>query len=146
MTDATVEPDDATVVRLFAGQSVDQDNVAHYRGLLEKRLLINRCHDCGTWHHPARPLCPRCWSIHVDPTEVSGRGAIALITFLAGTGQHSPHPVATVDLDEQPGLRYTATIVGPSSPDTVRIGARVELTWIAGATGAVPAFRAEAAR
>jgi uncharacterized OB-fold protein len=145
MTAETGEPDDATVLALFAGQPVDQDTIAHYRGLLQRRLLVNRCNECSEWHHPPRPLCPRCWSFDVVPTDVSGRGTVALLTFLDRGEQQRLHPVATVDLDEQPGLRFTATISGPASPDTVRIGARVELTWIETDSGTVPAFRVETA-
>jgi uncharacterized OB-fold protein len=142
-TDRTAEPDDATVLRLFAGQPVDQDTIAHYRGLLQRRLLLNRCNDCSEWHHPPRPLCPRCWSFDVSPTEVSGSGTIVLLTFLDRGEQQAPHPVATVDLDEQRGLRFTATIRGQATPDTARVGDRVQLVWIATGSGSVPAFAPE---
>jgi uncharacterized OB-fold protein len=34
----------------------------------------------------------------------------------------------TVDLDEQPGLRFTSTVVD-ADPSAIGIGARVHLTW-----------------
>ena len=40
-----------------------------------------------------------------------------------------PYPVVTVELDEQPGLRYTSTVVNCPA-DEVAIGMPVQLTWI----------------
>ena len=45
-------PDDELVSR-FAGHQLDHDSAAHYRGRLERRLLINRCGECGTLAPPA---------------------------------------------------------------------------------------------
>jgi uncharacterized OB-fold protein len=81
-------------------------------------------------------------------TPVSGRGTIFMAIFLrqgpptAGVDYSSPHPVVVVELDEQPGLRYTSTVVG-AAPDEIRIGRRVELTWIDRAGMPVPAFHLE---
>jgi uncharacterized OB-fold protein len=123
---------------------VDHDNAAHYLGLLERRLLINRCDDCGAWHHPPRSVCPRCWSRAVTATEVSGRGTIAILTFLharprraAGDG---PYPVVAVELAEQPGLRIAGTIVG-AAREEIRLDAPVELAWIERDGRPVAAFR-----
>jgi uncharacterized OB-fold protein len=141
VNDSEDEVDDAAVLRRFAGEPVDQDSIAHYRGLLQRRLMLNRCAGCGEWHHPPRPVCPACWSCDVRPTEVLGAGRIFLLTFLAASDNSPRHPVATVDLDEQVGLRYTATIEGTGQQGEVRIGDRVVLTWIERGSTAVPAFR-----
>jgi uncharacterized protein len=137
---------DEQLVETFAHLGVDRESAAHFRGRLEHRLLINRCAECGEFHHPPRPICPRCWSDAVVPTEVAGSGTIHLLTFLhqgppaAGVDYSTPYPVATVELDEQVGLRFTATVV--DSPNAaIAIGERVELTWIDRAGVPVPAFR-----
>ena len=138
--------DDDLVIR-FAGHPLDHDNAAHYRGRLEHRLLINRCTACGTWHHPPRPVCPSCWSTEVVPTEVAGSGTIYLMLLLYqgppadgvdyGT---RPYPVVTVELDEQPGLRFTSTVIGAPN-DAIAIGQRVALDWIDRASAPLPVFR-----
>lgn len=122
---------------------VDHDNAAHYRGLVERRLVLNRCDDCGTWHHPPRPVCPRCWSRSVTATEVSGHGRIALLTFLhqrprrvPGAG---PYPVVAVELVEQAGLRIAATVVD-AELDEIVLDAPVQLVWIERNGRPVPAF------
>ena len=137
---------DDDLVERFTGQPVTRESAAHYRGRLGHRLLINRCMACGRFHQPPRPICPNCWSNEVAATEVAGRGTIHLAIFLhqgppaAGVDYSTPYPVVTIELDEQPGLRFTGTIVG-SPNDEVVIGRRVTLDWIERGGVPVPAFR-----
>ena len=137
---------DDELVSRFAGHQLDHDSAAHYRGRLERRLLINRCRECSTWHHPPMPVCPACWSSDVEPTEVAGTGTIYLAVFLhqgppaPGVDYTTPYPVATVELDEQPGLRFTSTVVGAANDD-IAIGRRVRLDWIDRADAPLPVFR-----
>lgn len=126
--------DDAALIELFPGEAVTHDNAAHYRGRLDQTLLMNRCTGCRHWHAPPKPVCPRCWSSSLMPEPVRGSGTIYLLTWLhqgpaaPGVTYDPPYPVVTVDLDEQPGLRFTSTIVDADSA-AVRIGSRVHLTW-----------------
>jgi uncharacterized OB-fold protein len=127
---------DAELVDRFAFAGIDRDKRDFYRGWLVRELRMNRCADCGRWHHPARPMCPSCWSWDVVPTPVSGRGTVHLlmrlhqgppapgVDYTAG-----PYPVVTVELEEQEALRYTSTVVN-CDPDDVAIGMPVQLTWI----------------
>jgi uncharacterized OB-fold protein len=138
---------DAELVDRLTRQRVDHDNKEYYRGWLERRLLMNRCHDCGRWHHPPKPVCPNCWSSDIRPTEVSGRGTIHLLMLLhqgppaPGVDYAAgPHPVATVELVEQPALRLTTTIVD-CPLDEIAIGMPVELTWIERDGAPFPVFR-----
>jgi uncharacterized protein len=136
---------DDELVQMFAHLGIDRDSAPQFRGRFEHRLLVNRCGDCGSFHQPPRPVCPRCWSSAVVPTEVSGQGTIHLLTFLhqgppaPGVDYASPYPVATVELDEQPGLRFTGTVVDAPN-EAISIGERVELRWIDRAGVPVPAF------
>jgi len=131
---------------LFKGSGVDRDSAPHFRGRLERRLLINRCDDCRTWHHPPKPVCPACLSERITATEVSGAGTIFLTVFLhqgppaEGVDYSTPYPVVTVELDEQPGLRYSSTVVG-SANEEIRIGRRVVLDWMDRAGAPLPVFR-----
>lgn len=114
----------------FPGVRIDADNAAHHRGLLEQRLLLNRCDDCAAWHHPPRSVCPRCWSRAVTPTEAAGTGTIVLLTVLrqgssrGGIDYRRGHPLVAVELDEQPGLRLAGTVIGTDAAD-LRLGDRV---------------------
>ena len=51
----------------------------------------------------------------------------------------SPYPVAVVELEEQPGLRITSTVVR-CDPSEVAIGMPVELAWIDRDGVPLPAF------
>ncbi|MDT3440154.1 zinc ribbon domain-containing protein [Pseudofrankia sp. BMG5.37] len=136
---------DAEVFAALPAVLIDRDNVEHYRGLLARRLLINRCAACGYWVYPHRPLCPKCWSWDVVPTQVSGDGFVFLCTLVhqerdpdAAPGE--PVSTAAVELVEQPGLRYLAPVVN-CPPDRVRLDMPVRLTWVDRDGVAWPAFQ-----
>jgi uncharacterized OB-fold protein len=134
---ATVEE----VLAAFPGERIDADNLAYYAGILDRRLLVNRCEECGTWHQPPHPMCPSCWSERVVPTEVSGRGTVHLAILLhqgPGVDPTEPYPVITVELEEQEGLRYTSTVVDSAK---VSIGLPVEVHWVDRDGRPFPAFR-----
>jgi len=139
---------DEELLDRFAGYGVDHDTAAHLRGRLARQLLINRCAECGHWHHPPRPVCPQCWSTRVTAEPVAGTGTIDLTVFLhqgppaTGVDYSTPYPLVAVELDEQPGLRFTATVAGADNDD-VRIGRRVRLDWIERDDVPVPVWRLE---
>lgn len=140
-------PTDAELLEVLAHLPVERDTAEHYRGYLRRELVVNRCAACDRFHAPMRPMCPSCWSWDVVPTAVSGRGTVHLamllrqgppadgVDYAAG-----PHPVVTVELVEQEGLRFTGTVVD-CAPDEVHIGMPVELTWIERSGAPFPAFR-----
>ena len=143
--------DDATLVERFPWVQVSHDNKHLFRGWLDERLLINRCDDCGRFHHPPKPICPECWSWSITPTEVSGRGVIHLAMFLRQGPPapdvdyaKGPHPVVTVELEEQEGLRFSSTVID-CPLEQVRIGLPVELAWIERYGAPFPVFRPRAA-
>ena len=136
--------DDYTVFELYPDIQITHDNVEHYRALAEKRLVINRCQDCGHWIYPHRPLCPECWSWNVKPEEVSGLGTVFMFTLLYQLRDpqsliHEPVNVAAVELAEQKGLRYLARIVNCAPPEIAH-DMPVRLTWIEQGNLEWPAF------
>jgi len=138
---------DAALVERFPWVQISHDNKELFRGWLDQRLLILRCRDCNRFHHPPKPICPECWSWRVEATPVSGRGVIHLAMFLRQGSpapgvdyENGPHPVVTVELEEQPGLRFTSTVVD-APIEAITIGAPVELAWIDRYGAPFPAFR-----
>jgi uncharacterized OB-fold protein len=128
----TTDPTNAELVERFASLRVDRDNAEFYRGWLAHELRMNRCADCGHWHHPPRPLCPACWSWNLMLLR-QGPAAPG-VDYSAG-----PHPVVTVELEEQPHLRYTSTIVNLGGVEPA-IGMPVTLTWIERGGAPFPVF------
>ncbi|MGX7678456.1 Zn-ribbon domain-containing OB-fold protein [Jatrophihabitans sp. DSM 45814] len=126
---------DTELLDRFPNVLINHDNKAFYRGWTEKRLLLPKCSDCGYWQGVQRPVCPNCWSFNVEPTEVRGVGRVHLLIWLyqgppaPDVDYSTPHPVATVELEEQEGLRYTSTIIDVQQGD-IAIGDSVELAWI----------------
>jgi uncharacterized OB-fold protein len=142
----SMQVDDEELVQRFPGEPITHDNAAHYRGRLQRQLLVNRCQACGTWHQPPKPVCPKCWSSEVAPTPVGGTGTIHLAIHLhqgppaEGVDYSTSYPVVTVELDEQPGLRFTSTVVDVDT-ERVKIGARVQLAWQTRNGSPMPVFR-----
>ena len=124
-----MDPED--LLDAFPRVRIDVDNAAFHEALLDHRVVVNRCQDCGHWHQPPRPLCPRCWSWSVAPAEVAGSGTVALVTVLRqgpqrpGVDYTDGYAVVAVELDEQPGLRLAGGVVGTPAAE-VSIGDRVQ--------------------
>jgi uncharacterized OB-fold protein len=97
-----------------------------WAGAREGRLLIQRCQRCGTFIHLPRPVCRACRSFDLAPAEVSGRATVYAFTethraFHPFFVDRVPYLLATVELEEQPGLMLLSNLVGVAEPD-VRIG------------------------
>jgi uncharacterized OB-fold protein len=137
---------DEDVLAKYPRFAIDHDNKAHWKGFLQRKLLINRCQDCGHWIYPNRPMCPKCWSERVVPTEVSGKGTVYTLFFMyqgppiPGFDYSTPYPVVAVELPEQKGLRIASTIVNCRKED-MYIGMPVEVTWMERGGAPVPAFQ-----
>lgn len=136
------ESDDELLERYPWG-AIDHDNKEQWRGFLRCQLLVNRCHSCGYWFDPPRPMCPKCWSPEVEPTAVSGRGHVVWFTLLfqgaPGASPDAPVPAAVVELEEQLGLRVASTLVD-CDPGAVRCDDAVELVWRDLDEAPLPAF------
>jgi uncharacterized OB-fold protein len=132
---AAPEVDDDEVLAAYPKTRLDHLNKFFYSGLLRRELILGRCAACQTWQTPLRPLCASCWSTDVVPTPVSGRGTVFLLTLLhqgpaaSGVDYSDGWPLAAIELEEQPGLRLSGTIV-EYTPEHLRVGLPVTVTWI----------------
>ena len=147
---AAEEVDDEALVQRFPWVQIDHDSKHLFRGWLDRKLLINRCDDCGNYHHPPKPICPECWSSALTPTEVSGDGVIHLAMFLRQGSpapgvdyEQGPHPVVAVELDGLGGVRFSSTVID-CPIEEIQIGMPVELTWIERYDSPFPVFRPKA--
>jgi uncharacterized OB-fold protein len=122
---------------------VDERNEHFWRGGEHGELRFLRCGPCGTWIHPPSPVCPACLSKEVAPAAVSGRAVVHAYTVNHQPwipGFDPPYVVAIVELPEQEGLRLTTNLVD-CSPEEVRIGMPVEVTFEAYEDVWLPLFR-----
>ena len=139
--------DDAALVARFPWVQINHDSKHHFRGWLDKELLINRCDDCSKFHHPPKPICPECWSSNLTPTAVSGSGTVHLAMHLHQGAPapgvdyaKGPHPVVSVDLDDVPGVRFSSTVIDLPVEEVV-IGLPVKLDWVERYGAPFPVFR-----
>ncbi len=135
---------DEDLFAAFPGVLIDRDNIAHYRGLLLGKLLINQCCACGYWIYPHRSLCPQCLSREVKPTEVRGEGKVFMFTLIhqerdPNDRLREPIIAAAIELAEQRGLRYLARVVNCPRSELM-LDMPVQLTWIDGEGQKMPAF------
>jgi uncharacterized OB-fold protein len=88
-----------------------------WQGARDGKLLILRCRQCQSYIHWPRPVCRFCLATDLSPAEVSGRGR--LHTYTSATQafhpyflERVPYIIATVELEEQPGLMMVSNLVG----------------------------------
>jgi uncharacterized OB-fold protein len=113
----------------------DEQSSGFWQAAAGHRLVIQRCEHCGWFSYPPEVLCSNCLSpereFRWEP--VSGQGSLRAWTvirtaFLPGFAPYVPYVVAAAELDEQPGLRFTARLTdGPDS--SLVYGARVETVF-----------------
>ena len=87
----------------------------YWDGLNERRLLLQRCADCGKIRHYPRPVCDACWSMNVEWVQAIGHGTVHSWTvthyaFHPGLKGDVPYLLLTVDLPE--GVRMNAQARG----------------------------------
>ena len=80
-----------------------------------RRLVVQRCRECGAYRFPPEVACFPCGSSQVDWAPVSGRATLYSWTvahppLLPYFQERSPWPVAAVRLEEGP--RMVTNLVG----------------------------------
>jgi uncharacterized OB-fold protein len=92
----------------------------------ERRLVVQRCRDCGRHQFYPRPFCLACGGTRLDWAPSKGLATVHALTTvrIAVIAElQPPYVVALVELDEGP--RMTTNIVGGAC----RIGDRVRVAW-----------------
>ena len=109
----------------------------------ERKLLLPRCGECETFRWPASPFCFKCRSQKVDWVP-PGQAHIYSFTILPVRGPSDAPPQsripALVEFDDAPGVRLVSALVDAPFAQ-VKIGAKVEIDWLAAANATVPVFR-----
>lgn len=97
-----------------------------WRACAERRLVVQRCGDCGRHQFYPRPFCLACQSLAVEWVESKGEGTIYSLTTVripVTPELPPPYQVAIVELAEGPRLLTNIQGEGAS------IGDRVRLAW-----------------
>ena len=99
----------------------------------QRRLVVQRCRECGYFNHPPRPACEACQSQQLQFEPVSGRGTIYSFTVMhqpniAGFEDQIPYINILVELEEQP-LLFMVSNLPASDLDKIKIGGQVEMSF-----------------
>ena len=85
----------------------------------ERRLMIQRCAECGEHQFPPRSVCSGCLGASPEWVESTGRGTVFTHTTqhreAPGFEGQAPYTIALVELAEGP--RILTRIVGPGAVD-----------------------------
>lgn len=104
------------------------DSEAFWQSLLDGKLSIQRCGECGTHRHPPSPVCHACQSFEREWIASSGRGRVWTFAIvrepLEGWPGDVPNVVAIVEMEE--GIKLVSRIVG-SGAEEVQIGDEVQV-------------------
>lgn len=97
----------------------------------EKKLIIQKCEDCGKHIFYPRIACPHCFSDAVKWVEASGKGTIYSYTVVVSNAPSAfiadmPYVIAIVKLEE--GVQMLTNIVG-CDPEEVKCEMAVEVTF-----------------
>lgn len=117
-------------------------NRAFWTGGADGHLYMLRCPGCRHWIHPAAERCPACGAADPKPEATSGRGRV--FTYTVNRHPYNPavplpYVIAVVELDDQPGLRFTTNVVN-CDPESVSIGMPVRVTFEHHDDAFVPVF------
>jgi len=122
--------------RTIPAPEVYPETRAFWDAAARGKLVVKRCADCGEHHHYPRTFCPFCFSARTEWREAAGTGTIYSYSVMRRA--EVPYVIAYVTIDE--GVTLMTNIVG-CDVDTVRIGQRVKVVFIASDGGPpVPMF------
>jgi uncharacterized OB-fold protein len=114
-----------------------------WEGCRKRRLLMQKCEDCGNITFYPVYICPACTSRNLAWTELSGRGRVHSVTIVhrpaAPVFAHAtPYAVALIEVDEGPIMM--SNIVGPNALGT-KIDDRVAVVFEDVGDVTLPRFR-----
>lgn len=94
----------------------DTDSGPFWAAARERRLVVQRCDDCGALRFPPHPYCGHCRSPAMSWVPVSGRGRIWSYVVihspvLPAYEPFVPYPVVAIELEEDPSLRMLGNLL-----------------------------------
>ncbi|MCU1396880.1 MAG: hypothetical protein JWM34_5308 [Ilumatobacteraceae bacterium] len=97
----------------------DKTDQCFWDGVAERRLLIQRCTQCGTLRLPPVPMCGTCHALTWDTLEASGEGTV--YTWILSHPPNGPTDpariVVLVQLDE--GVRVVSNLCAADPGGTI---------------------------
>jgi uncharacterized OB-fold protein len=136
MADAKTEP--------LLPPTIDKDGAPFWEYTAQGELRIQACANpaCGELRFPPRPCCPHCQSFDSEWRRMNGRGRIWSYVrphppLLPAYAAQAPYNAIIVELADAPRIRLVGNLVASPDaplnsvdPDRLRIGAKVQVTFV----------------
>ncbi len=102
----------------------------YWDGLLEGKILVQRCGDCGNWQWGPEWICHSCNSFNMNWTEIAGEGTIyswerPWDPVHGSLKDHGPYLVVLVELPQAGNVRMIGNLLGDPTQE-VTIGTKVK--------------------
>ena len=101
-----------------------------WEAVKQKRLVFQRCTQCGEFLHPPRPMCYKCHSYDLEWVESRGKGTIhswVVFTREVNPLYRVPFEVVLVDMEE--GVRFISNMA-EGKPEDLYFGMPVEVVFV----------------
>lgn len=107
------------------------EELPYWEGLKQRKLLLQRCSECGKVWFPIGPVCPHCLSDQFTWAPMSGRGVVHNFVvyhkaWLPWFEQRVPYVVVQVQIEEGP--RLTTNLLD-TPREQVKLGMAVEAAY-----------------
>jgi len=104
-----------------------------WEGCKKRKLMIQRCRDCGRYIWYPRPSCNKCGSLNLEWVESKGFGTVYSFTVIRRVVANSPDfqkdiPFAIAEVDMDEGVRIYGRLVDVK-PEEVEVGMRVRAAF-----------------
>ncbi len=116
----------------------DEASAPFFAGALDGKLMLLRCHACGTFMSPTaylgvpvRPRCVQCFGPELEWTASSGKAMLYSFALMhqlydEAFAAELPYNIAVVQTEE--GVRLTSQVVGCPN-DELKIGMPLEVIF-----------------
>lgn len=126
--------------------SITEMNHLYFEGCAKGELRVRRCLRCEACFRFAYAWCPKCWGENLGYAIVSGRGKVTNFCVVHQAPYPAfedvvPYVLALVELEE--GVRMMSNIID-CSPEAVKIGLPVKVTFRQRGTASLPMFLPDA--
>ncbi len=115
------------------------DDAEFWAAANEERFVLQRNAESGVWCHPPRPVSPDNPASAIEWAEAPQTGEVFSFTWSHAAPKgvskdRVPYNISLIRLSGIADLRVISNVIN-ATPDTLRIGAKVNLVWEKDAQG-----------
>lgn len=118
-------------LKYFYGPVAESFEEGFWEAVKKKKLVFQRCKECGEFLHPPRPMCHRCHSYDLEWVESTGKGEIyswVVFTREVNPLYRAPFEVVLVEMEEK-GVRFISNMA-EGKPEDIYFGMPVEVVFV----------------